>query len=537
MYTVIVADDEEEIRRSLIRRVNWSAAGFRVIGEAENGAEALELVEKMEPDLLLTDIRMPFINGIELARQVREIRPATQIAFLSGFDDFSYAQQAIQYNIISYLLKPISAQELEKELCSIKEKIDKKFREFSFKGTSQERTEKAEFLIPILLDSFQSEMSEDDYQELLKAAAAFGLVDGRETGKLKFVVIVTRFVDSEGKNCTVRSSVNAVDSILRKYVRYSSIYLQGRTVSLLAATARDFDKYLHILVEEIAQSAKRIMGVESVIGVSRTTDSLKKCHECYLDAMSAASHYGRTEASVHFIADDERMENFDKEAVQKAVGDVENLLRKGTFSEISEYLNLFFDRIEERKISQAEADFVLLMILSTVYQVLYAVGGDEMVQKVQQKFPYYNNIKVFGSLKNARQFYVDICSTAREMIAEQRKKSSVMLCGRAVHIINEKYMDAELSLVSVSAEIAVSPNYLSALLKKDTGATFKELLTKKRIETAKELLLGTALKIREIAEKCGYNDQHYFSYCFKKYEGMSPNQCRRMAESGQIERK
>ena len=115
MYTVIVADDEQEIRRSLIRKVDWGSVGFQVIGEAENGAEALELTEKLEPDLLLTDIRMPFISGIELARQVREIRPATQIAFLSGFDDFSYAQQAIQYNIISYLLKPISSSELEKE--------------------------------------------------------------------------------------------------------------------------------------------------------------------------------------------------------------------------------------------------------------------------------------------------------------------------------------------------------------------------------------------------------------------------------------
>ena len=99
MYTVIVADDEQEIRRSLIRKVDWGSVGFQVIGEAENGEEALELTEKLEPDLLLTDIRMPFISGIELARQVREIRPATQIAFLSGFDDFSYAQQAIQYNL------------------------------------------------------------------------------------------------------------------------------------------------------------------------------------------------------------------------------------------------------------------------------------------------------------------------------------------------------------------------------------------------------------------------------------------------------
>ena len=105
MYTVIIADDEEALRKAIIKRIDWNAVGFEVIGEAENGAEALELVEKLGPDLLLTDIRMPFISGIELARQAREIRPYMQIAFLSGYESFAYAQQAIQYNIISYLLK------------------------------------------------------------------------------------------------------------------------------------------------------------------------------------------------------------------------------------------------------------------------------------------------------------------------------------------------------------------------------------------------------------------------------------------------
>ena len=127
-YTIVVADDEEEIRRSLIRKVDWDEAGFRVVGEAENGIEALELVEKLEPDLLLTYLKMPFVSGIELARQVREIRPTMQIVFLSGYDDFTYAQQAIQYNIISYMLKPISAKEVTEELKKFIKKWKRSFR-------------------------------------------------------------------------------------------------------------------------------------------------------------------------------------------------------------------------------------------------------------------------------------------------------------------------------------------------------------------------------------------------------------------------
>ena len=166
MYTVVVADDEEEIRRGIIKKVRWEELGFRVVGDAENGVEALELVEKLEPDLLLTDIRMPFMSGIELARQVREIRPTVQIAFLSGFDDFSYAQQAIQYNIISYMLKPISSQELEEELKNIKEIIDQKFEEFASKESVQDRLDKSEFMLPLLLEGYQGKVTEEVKEEL-----------------------------------------------------------------------------------------------------------------------------------------------------------------------------------------------------------------------------------------------------------------------------------------------------------------------------------------------------------------------------------
>ena len=112
MYTVIVVEDEQELRRAIIEKVDWASAGFKVIADAENGIEAVDLVERLEPDLVMTDIKMPMMTGLELAEQVREIRPATGVVILSGYDDFEYARAAIKYNIISYLLKPISAEEL-----------------------------------------------------------------------------------------------------------------------------------------------------------------------------------------------------------------------------------------------------------------------------------------------------------------------------------------------------------------------------------------------------------------------------------------
>ena len=175
----------------------------------------MELVEKLEPDLLLTDVKMPFISGIELARQVREIRPTIQIAFLSGYDDFSYAQQAIQYNIVSYMLKPISSEEITKELKNIKLKIERKFEEFATKTPSTEKMEKSEFLMPLLLDSFQKERSEDEKRRLAEKAVECGVLESGNLDVLKYVVLVTRILNEDGEVCTDRTSVNAIDSILK----------------------------------------------------------------------------------------------------------------------------------------------------------------------------------------------------------------------------------------------------------------------------------------------------------------------------------
>ena len=171
IYTVVVADDEDELRQAVCTMIPWEELGFRLVGDASNGLDALELVEKLEPDLLLTDIRMPFISGIELARQVREIRPAMHIAFLSGYDDFEYAKQAIQYNIISYMLKPLTMDGLAAELRGIHEKIDRQFAAFQQQlNAAAALTGRDEFLVPLVLDG-HAELPPHDTEFLLRADA------------------------------------------------------------------------------------------------------------------------------------------------------------------------------------------------------------------------------------------------------------------------------------------------------------------------------------------------------------------------------
>ena len=193
-YTVLVVDDEENQRRALIEKVDWARAGFEVIGEAENGVEALPLVEMLEPDLVMTDIRMPLMTGLELAAKVREVRPATQMVILSGYDSFEYAQTAIKYNIISYLLKPISSSEMSDELLKIRRRMDEnldKMLSFSSSDTGETMRKLAvtEFLLPLMLGSSDNAPERD---ELNMNAAELGIID-RNTSP-KYGVFVSKLI-------------------------------------------------------------------------------------------------------------------------------------------------------------------------------------------------------------------------------------------------------------------------------------------------------------------------------------------------------
>lgn len=528
MYTIVVADDEEELRRAIVRRIDWESIGFRVVGEAENGVEALELVEKTEPDLLLTDIKMPFVSGIELARQVREIRPTTQIAFLSGFDEFSYAQQAIQYNIISYMLKPISMTDLTKELTAIKEKIDNLFRDFSNK--QQIQMDKAGFLMPLLMDGYQTEKPEEGEASLIKSAIESGVLKDHNND-FRYAVMITSIRNDVGENCTIQAHVHSVDSILKKYMKHESFYWNGRVISLLIATPAAFDKYLHILVGDVMQSTERIMGLNCSIGISRIMDRLLECHDAYIEALNALSYSGRADSGVHYIADEENVEGIDAQEALNIVTEVESLIRGSQIGELEKYLEDLFERMRQMRVSRAKANYLMMQLLAAICRIVYAVADGEEIEHIQKNTLLQSMVFQDSSFKEMQSKITEFCLNAREIIGNQRKKSSKILCEKTLQIIEAEYGNGDISLVSVSNEIGVSPNYLSTLIKKETGKTFIDLLSGKRIEAAKELLTCTSMKIKEISEKCGYSDQHYFSYCFKKYSGVSPNVLRQQLKA------
>ena len=154
-YKILLVDDEAEVRTSIIRKIDWSAVGFQVVGDAENGVDALEKIEQLEPDVVLTDIRMPYMDGLEMAERLREIHPSIKVVLFSGFDDFEYAQKAIKLNIIEYILKPVNAEEMMEILLRIKGTLDEEIQRLRDLTNLQESFRKN---LPILREKFLSNL-------------------------------------------------------------------------------------------------------------------------------------------------------------------------------------------------------------------------------------------------------------------------------------------------------------------------------------------------------------------------------------------
>ena len=522
-YTVLVVDDEHDQRHALVERVNWEAAGFTVVGEAENGVEALDLIETLEPDLILTDIKMPMITGLELAARVRELRPATQIVILSGYDSFEYARTAIDYNIISYLLKPISSGELSEELFEIRRRMDERLG--SMISAPDEDLQKRlhrlsvdEFLLPLMLGS--NERCPDE-EELSAKAQSLGIIKSGADGR-RFCVMISKFKNSDGEFVTDVQHIDFIGNVMSRYVHCESLVAYGRVVTLVVLEGTsEVQIMLDLPLKEIVQTAKRILGERCTIGVSREFSSLTRCSEAYFQAITARRYTSDGAGEIRFINDQEHDPEFELENVEKTVLKLEQILKVGHKDSLADFVNGLYDEC-----TPESANVLVAQIIATVYRVVSSVSDKSDVMRLLTANPIFARMTSYSSENTMRGELIEFCESAKTLVAQSQKRDSDILCDRVVELIDERYGDENLSLTEVSNILSVSPNYLSALIKKTKKKNFITLLTERRMKAAYDMLVCTSMKVLEISEKCGYSDQHYFSYCFKKFYGDSPNKVR-----------
>ncbi|MCP1103663.1 two-component system response regulator YesN [Aequitasia blattaphilus] len=533
MYTVIIADDEYELRKALIDSIDWNKLGFEVVGEAENGAVALEMVELLQPDLLITDIRMPFVSGIELARQAREIRPYMHIVFISGFDDFSYAQKAIQYNVLSYLLKPLSSKEITAELVEIRKKIDLRFEEL--KGYRQEyqvnqvnQLQMTEFLMSQLFDRTISTSGRMEENDIIDEAVDLKLL--HSTAKdIHFQVCVLMLTNSNKENVTELKHLDFVHGIFKKYLTYGVVYSKHKLIVVATGTRKDLSKFMHLVTTECVQTAKRVLKLDCIMGVSNMYNDWIILSTIYEEALSML-RYTDEDGRVQYASDiTTTSQEVLTEVTDETIEKLDHLIKTGAADEIEIYLNSISQSIDMKE--NNNLDLFLIHLYATVCKsVTEITGGAEAAQFLSHIYIWDNetvhkfNEPIWEQIKK-------VCIEARNIIADQRRENSEMLTQKALDLIKNNYHDEEMSISKASQILHISSSYLSAVIKKNTGKTFGNLLTEERMKKAREYLLVSSMKVLEIAEKCGYSDTRYFSYCVKRYYGESPNRLRELGKN------
>lgn len=519
-YTVLVVEDEQNQRRALVEKVDWNSAGFEVIGEAENGVEALDMIELLEPDLILTDIKMPMISGLELAARARELRPATQIVILSGYDSFEYAQKAINYNIIRYLLKPVTSAEMSKELFEIRRRMDERLGSIFPVADTDLKNEVhklavTEFLLPLMLGSSEQQPDND---ELYRRARELGIIKTEDPPR--FCVIISKFSNKDG-GCTSKKHISFINAIISHYMYCESFFAYGRAVTLVNVEGGELSNALELPLREIVQTARRVLDERCTIGVSREFSELSQCSVAYFQAITARRYTSDGSGDVRFIDDQERDCELELDSVEKSVLRLEQLLKVGSRESLVRFVNELYENN-----TPENASLLIVQIIATVYRVVSVMSDKAEVARMVSSNPIFARITSYSSESVMRNDLIDFCEQAKNIISQTQRRDTEVLCDRVVQIIDEQYFDENLSLTAVSNELSVSPNYLSALIKKTKKKNFITLLTERRMKAAYDMLVCTTMKILEIAEKCGYSDQHYFSYCFKKFYGESPNKVR-----------
>lgn len=399
LLSVVVADDEQELLGAVCQLIDWAGIGFKLVGRASNGLDALQLVEELQPDFLLTDIHMPFISGTALAAQVKAVQPLIQVAFLSGYDEFEYAQQGIASEVIAYLLKPISMAQLTQELIEIHRKIEKKQADFS--AARQDASNHQAVAAAMLLDCYFY----TGRVENLKALSRMGLAP---ESIRSVTVAALSCADADAQACQM--ALGAAEKFLSRQYPCRGFCSAGRIVLLL--TSENGFLQLHAAIDELRRALKRLLDLDVSAGISKEHAPDADFHEAYKEAMEAL------------------------------------------------------------KTAETESGFC-------------AADGQSGIDQ---------------------------------------------LCGRVLQIIDKEYMDETLTLQSVSDRLHVSASYLGPNIKKNAGDTFINLLIRKRMAVALNLLQSSDSRIAEIARRCGYSDQSYFGYCFKKFYGVSPAKMRQERE-------
>ncbi|MGG1613319.1 response regulator [Paenibacillus phoenicis] len=552
MYKLILADDEEDVREGLLGLIDWEGLGYVVQETAENGKEAVELVEKHAPDVVVTDIQMPFMNGLQLSEWIRERYPATKIIILTGYEEFEYAQKAIRLGIDEYVLKPFSAGELAEILRKVKLQLDE---EVAAKENVQLLTEHYRKNLPILQSLFLSSLVSRRLQEAeirekcehydldlsgdrymvsairIDSAPAWRGSDGsHEPGNGAALSLK----DTNDTQLQLFAVFNIAEEIVRLHPK-GRAFIHHDEVVVLSVGEPGADKPLADqtlqLLEEIRFSVERFLKLTVTIGAGSEVGQLSELAGSYEEAVKALDYRVILGGNkVIWIEDVESRQTDPLSLDEMKEKELVRCLKVGSDQELVNLLEELFKALTDSKASYQDFQLYLLELLTAVIKVAKDIRVD-LDKLFGDGAGFLGQFVKFSHADEAKAWFLDICMKLKQSIATDRQSSYNKLVDEAKEYILAHYGDHDISIAKVCQHLHISTGYFSNIFKKETKTTFVNYLMGVRMDAAQDLLATTDLKAFEIAERVGFADPNYFSFCFRKKFGISPKEYRIGARS------
>lgn len=525
-YTVLLVDDEEEVIQAIMKKLNWEELGFSVAGYACNGVKAFEMVEEYQPDVVMTDIKMPYMNGLQLADRIKTEFPATKILIFTGFDEFEYAREAVHLEVEEYILKPVNSVELTNVFRQLKVKLD---QEISEKRNVEILQKYYMESLPLLHANFYTMLMEGRIreEELPRYLADYRL---SFQGPRYCCLVVHTSVSQvpEGMNpllLTTSVQKQAEEHLGEKWQAEAFPYLEN-TVLIAQLKCKSEITELTDDCDRFCKYAFHIIGAVVTVGIGQVCENIHDLSQSYKSARTAVSYrvlYGASRA-INMI------ENVPQEVSKPGSGDDAHLsnlfkmIRLGSEEDIIEAVKRYLNQasFQERTLQLYHVDVMEMISALYRFAVNHEITAEAFPENMKVMYARLLDMDA-GALQ---KWLVEISLFFRKELFDARNRSTKSFVARAKEYVHNNYRDEELSLDGVCRVLGVSNSYFSTVFKKKTGNSFIGYLTDYRMDQASRLLIETNDKSYIIARQVGYTDPNYFSYVFKRRFGVSPSRYR-----------
>lgn len=531
MYKVLLVDDEALIREAISENIQWEEMGFAFMGACENGKQAIEMIEKEQPDLLLTDINMPFVDGMDLTKYVYENHPDTKVIIISGFDEFEYAKNAVKYQVLEYILKPITPMEFSETLLRVKKMFDERresqrdMKKIRSAYVSNLPTLQGRYLHHLLNGTVDysklSEKQEDLRLNLDAHCYNTALVEGDSLEPFT----------KQYANVKDELALFAIYNITAEIVSEENcgIVFQSMDEKTVILFMGDKKEHLKQQVKEvlpkIRQAIEEFLQIQVTIAVGKNVSCLEELPDSFAKTKSALEYKFMLGGNQTIEAEEyEEIRNSAKYVdIFEWASRIATAIRTNKKEDVLARTEEFMAQIKMSYVNKNRSIVYAQNLLLSVLNLLEM--PEELEEEVYTKErAFVNEIYEFENLDALTKELTEIFDVILNRMSNQRDSYGKRQALLALEYIDEHYADSSITLNSVCNALAMSTSYFSSIFKNYTGETFIEALTKKRIEKAKILLEQTNKKTYEIAEQVGYSDAHYFSVTFKKVTGKTPTE-------------